>query len=248
MKFNSFTSAFSSLIFSIKCPSCLKSSMEDFANYGICAECKRSIQTEVSITFRGPLQIFAGSKYTSNISRIILAAKEDNQLQARVFLAECLTQSLKKAIEEISLKRNQSIKNVVIIPIPSRKSADRKRGFAHIELLVTRLMVLNQLTNQTINQAISFQVLDCLSHSRKISDQSSLNFNERAMNMKGAFTVDQVMYFESYPTKNSNSVVFLVDDLVTTGATVQAANSALSALGGRVDGVLASCATEGFTH
>ena len=244
MKFNSFTSAFSSLIFSIKCPSCLKSSMEDFANYGICAECKRSIQTEVSITFRGPLQIFAGSKYTSNISRIILAAKEDNQLQARVFLAECLTQSLKKAIEEISLKRNQSIKNVVIIPIPSRKSADRKRGFAHIELLVTRLMVLNQLTNQ----AISFQVLDCLSHSRKISDQSSLNFNERAMNMKGAFTVDQVMYFESYPTKNSNTVVFLVDDLVTTGATVQAANSALSALGGRVDGVLASCATQGFTH
>ena len=222
--------------------------MEDFANYGICAECKRSIQTEVSITFRGPLQIFAGSKYTSNISRIILAAKEDNQLQARVFLAECLTQSLKKAIEEISLKRNQSIKNVVIIHIPSRKSADRKRGFAHIELLVTRLMVLNQLTNQTINQAISFQVLDCLSHSRKISDQSSLNFNERAMNMTGAFTVDQVMYFESYPTKNSNSVVFLVDDLVTTGATVQAANSALSALGGRVDGVLASCATQGFTH
>ena len=244
MKFNSFTSAFSSLIFSIKCPSCLKSSREDFADYGICAECKRSIQTEVSITFRGQLQIFAGSKYTSNISRIILAAKEDNQLQARVFLAECLTQSLKKAIEEISLKRNQSIKNVVIIPIPSRKSADRKRGFAHIELLVTRLMILNQLTNQ----AISFQVLDCLSHSRKISDQSSLNFNERAMNMKGAFTVDQVMYFESYPTKNSNSVVFLVDDLVTTGATVQAANSALSALGGRVDGVLASCATQGFTH
>jgi len=31
-------------------------------------------------------------------------------------------------------------------------------------------------------------------------------------------------------------------------ATVQAANLALSTLGGRVDGVLASCATDGFTH
>ena len=175
--------------------------MEDFANYGICAECKRSIQTEVSITFRGPLQIFAGSKYTSNISRIILAAKEDNQLQARVFLAECLTQSLKKAIEEISLKRNQSIKNVVIIPIPSRKSADRKRGFAHIELLVKHFIAMNE--------TVSFQVLDCLRHSRKISDQSSLHFNERAMNMKGAFAVDRIKYFEIYPTKNSNSAVFL---------------------------------------
>jgi len=240
VNFNSFTSAFSSLIFSIKCPSCLKSSSEDFADYGICAECKRSIQTEVSITFRGPLQIFAGSKYTPNVSRIILAAKEDNQLQARVFLAECLTQSMKKALEEISLKKNQSIKDVVIIPIPSRRSADRKRGFEHIKLLVKQFI--------GINETVSFQVLDCLSHSRKIADQSSLNFNERAMNMKGAFAVDQIKYFEIYPTKNSNSVVFLLDDLVTTGATVQAANSALSTLGGRADAVLASCATQGFTH
>ena len=45
-----------------------------------------------------------------------------------------------------------------------------------------------------------------------------------------------------------NFLVFLVDDLVTTGATVQAANLALSTLGGSVDGVLASCATPGFTH
>jgi predicted amidophosphoribosyltransferase len=66
--------------------------------------------------------------------------------------------------------------------------------------------------------------------------------------MKGAFLVDQIKYLEIYPTKNSNSVVFLVDDLVTTGATVQAANLALLTLGGRVDGVLASCATPGFTH
>jgi predicted amidophosphoribosyltransferase len=66
--------------------------------------------------------------------------------------------------------------------------------------------------------------------------------------MKGAFVVDRIKYLEIYPTKNSNSVVFLIDDLVTTGATVQAANSALLTLGGSVDGVLASCATEGFTH
>ena len=98
------------------------------------------------------------------------------------------------------------------------------------------------------NFSIRTKIYICLIHSRKISDQTSLNFNERALNMKGAFLVDQIKYLEIYPTKNSNSVVFLVDDLVTTGATVQAANSALSTLGARVDGVLASCATPGFTH
>ena len=171
---------------------------------------------------------------------MILAAKEDNQIQARVFLAERLNQSLKKALQEISLSRGQTIQKIVIIPIPSRRLADRKRGFAHVELLVTQLMTLNKI--------LDIQVLNCLSHSRKISDQTSLNFHERAVNMKGAFVVDRIKYLEIYPTMNSNSVVFLVDDLVTTGATVQAANSALLTLGRSVDGVLASCATQGFTH
>jgi len=192
------------------------------------------------VSYRGSLQIFAGSKYSPSLSRIILAAKEDNQLQARAFLAERLNQSLKRALKEISLRRELAIREIVIIPIPSRRLADRKRGFAHVELLVTQLMNLNKTLN--------IQVLNCLSHSKKVSDQTSLNFHERAMNMKGAFVVDRIKYLEIYPTKNSNSVVFLIDDLVTTGATVQAANSALLTLGGSVDGVLASCATEGFTH
>jgi len=132
------------------------------------------------------------------------------------------------------------VKNVVVIPIPSRRLADRRRGFAHIELLVGQLLALNR--------NLDIQVLNCLSHSRKISDQTSLNFNERAMNMKGAFLVDQVKYLDFYPINNSDSAVFLLDDLVTSGATVQAADLALSTLGGRLDGVLASCATAGFTH
>ncbi|MDA0260112.1 MAG: hypothetical protein O2903_04775 [Actinobacteria bacterium] len=192
------------------------------------------------MSYRGALQIFAGSKYTPTLSKIILAAKEDNQVQARAFLAERLNQSLERALAEISVRRELAISKIVIIPIPSRRLADRKRGFAHIELLVTQLMNLNKTLN--------IQVLNCLSHSKKVSDQTSLNFHERAVNMKGAFVVDRIKYLEIYPTKNSNSVVFLIDDLVTTGATVHSANLALLTLGGSVDGVLASCATEGFTH
>jgi ComF family protein len=240
VKFSSFISTISSLVFPIRCPSCFLPSAQELTEFGICSTCKGSIDAVVSITNRGPLRIFAGSQYTPNLSRIILAAKEQNQIQARVFLAECLYQSMRKALAEISFTREQAIKNIVLVPIPSRRLADRKRGFAHVELLIAQLI--------DRNKSLNFQVLNCLIHSRKISDQTSLNFNERALNMKGAFLVDQIKYLEIYPTKNSNSVVFLVDDLVTTGATVQAANSALSTLGARVDGVLASCATPGFTH
>ncbi len=240
MKPSSLISALSSLIFSVRCLSCQKPSPDDLNKFAICSECRRFLQTDVKISFRGSLKIFAGSNYTPNMAKVILAAKEENQIQARNFLAERLTKSLERAITEISQNRNLQVSNVVIIPIPSRRAADRTRGFAHIELLITRLIFMNK--------SVNFQVLDCLSHAKKISDQSSLNFNERALNMKGAFAVNPILYFEIYPTINSNTVVFLLDDLVTTGATVQAANLALMALGARVDGVLASCATSGFTH
>ena len=240
MNFPAFISACSSLVFSIRCPSCQKPSNQDFTEFGICFECRSLVQSRVSVTHRGRLRIFAGSSYTSNLSRVILAAKEENQIQARIFLAKQLTNSLQRALEEVSKHRAQSVKNVVVIPIPSRRLADRRRGFAHIELLVGQLLALNR--------NLDIQVLNCLSHSRKISDQTSLNFNERAMNMKGAFLVDQVKYLDFYPINNSDSAVFLLDDLVTSGATVQAADLALSTLGGRLDGVLASCATAGFTH
>ena len=240
MKLASLALAISSLIYPNTCPSCLKSGIEDLSQFGICKKCNGLLLSHVSITFRGPLKIFAGSRYSPNLARIILAAKESNQIQARFYLAERLTQSLKRALKDNSFNENSVIKSVVLIPIPSRKSADRKRGFAHVELLVRELIEMN------LN--LKFELLDCLRHTKKISDQSSLNFNERAMNMKGAFTVDPILYFEIYPIKNSNSLVFIVDDLVTPGATVQAANLALSTLGGRVDGVLASCATDGFTH
>ena len=72
-----------------------------------------NFQPGVSVSHRGPLKIFAGSKYTPNLSRIILAAKEDNQIQARVFLAERVNQSLKKALQEISLSRGQTIQKIV---------------------------------------------------------------------------------------------------------------------------------------
>lgn len=240
MYFPTFASACTSLVFSTRCPSCQKPSKESFTEIGICNKCKDSIQTEASITYRGQLRIFAGSSYTSDLSRIILAAKEENLTQARVFLAKKLTHALQKALDEVSINRSQSIKSIVIIPIPSRKSADRRRGFAHIELLVKQLLALNQTLN--------IQVLNCLSHSRKVSDQTTLNLSERAINMKGAFLVDQVRYLDFYPINNSDSATFLLDDLVTSGATVQAADLALSTLGGRLDGVLASCATAGFTH
>jgi predicted amidophosphoribosyltransferase len=174
------------------------------------------------------------------MAHIVLAAKEDNQIAARKILALNLTLSLEHVSKQMVKNKKQNPSRIILIPIPSRKASDRKRGFSHIQLLISEFQIRNM--------DMSLEILDCLSHTRRIRDQSTLNLNEREINMRGAFFIKKSFYPQIRSAITSNTAMFLVDDLVTTGATVQAANSALLRLGARVDGVLASCATDGFTH
>jgi predicted amidophosphoribosyltransferase len=168
------------------------------------------------------------------MSRLILAAKENNQLYARKFLATCLLRSLTVAIKGFSKNPKSQNCEIILIPIPSRREADRARGFAHVELLLKLLMRDSHIAN--------LKALNCLQHAKKIVDQSiNPRFNNeiaRIKRIQNGINPDQLF----------KTLVFLVDDLVTTGTTVQAANKALNSLGLRVDGTLASCATDGFTH
>ena len=233
-----FLKGISSLIFPARCISCLSELPSSASN--ICLPCKKIVGTETLIINRGPLKIFAGSKYSQATSRIILGAKEGNQTLARNVLVECLERALTKATREISIDLSLPSPNIVIIPIPSRNAADRARGYAHIDLLVAQFV--------KENPQINFRILDCLFHAKKIVDQSTLNIGERELNMRGAFAIEKRYENEIFSTLNPNTLIFIVDDLVTTGSTVQAANRALNHLGIRVNGVLASCATDGFSQ
>ena len=243
-------SALSSLLFTGKCPACGKQNSGQVLRSEICIKCEEFLKINSINVYRGSLRIFAGSKYSLPMSHLIIAAKEDNQLHSRKFLAKRLLISLEVAVKELANHPFDKSVEVILIPIPSRRAADRKRGFAHIELLL-KLLVFEA-------NSIDLRIVDCLEHAKKIVDQSTLNFNERELNMRGAFSVkmrfsNEISRIKSNQIRTDNprdlkTLVFLVDDLVTTGTTVQAANAALNSLGLRVDGTLASCATDGFTH
>lgn len=234
----SFLNGISSLIFPAQCISCLRELSNSSGN--ICQNCKKIVGIKTLIINRGTLKIFAGSKYSLAMSRIILGAKEGNQKLARNILVECLERALESATREISIDLNYSKLKLAIIPIPSRRAANRVRGFAHIDRLVTQFA--------RDNPQIHFEILNCLVHAKKIVDQSTLNISEREVNMRGAFSIEKRFGNAIFPALNPNTLIFIVDDLVTTGSTVQAANRALNHLGIRVDGVLASCATDGFSQ
>ena len=239
-----FLSAISSLIYPDNCFVCYSRDLGGLQINGICRNCAKGLEAQVFESHRGSLKIYSGSKYSPTLSHIILAAKESNRLLPRKFLAKSLARSLIVALADISIENNLRQKRIVIIPIPSRKAADRARGFAHIELLLRELKL--ELQRESSN--ISFEILNCLLHQKTITDQSSLNFHEREMNMRGAFKIKNSDTHRIRALSNTNPAIFLVDDLVTSGSTVQAANRALNHLGIRVDGVLTSCVTTGSTH
>jgi predicted amidophosphoribosyltransferase len=229
-----------SLLFPSKCLACSSPIKNEGEEDKICIACREFLRARLITSTRGSLKLFAGSKYSKQMAHIVLAAKEYNQIEARKILASNLTLSLHHVSMQMAKNMKQNSRRILLIPIPSRKVSDRKRGFSHIQLLISEFQIRNVESN--------LQVLNCLSHTRRIQDQSTLNLNEREVNMRGAFFIQKTFYPQIRSAITSNTAMFLVDDLVTTGATVQAANSALLRLGARVDGVLASCATDGFTH
>ena len=115
-----------------------------------------------------------------------------------------------------------------LVPVPLHKSRMRKRGFNQAEL-----------TARKVGKALGIPVEKrLLLRTKKTSPQKELNDVQRRANLKNAFQVSQ------------NDVrlkrVVLVDDIYTTGSTIDAAAAVLLEHG--VEGVyfLTSCIGRGF--
>ena len=205
--------------------------------------------------------IYAGARYSPEMTRIVLAAKEDNDKNARKVLVGFLMSALQLALtsqiqnsgitESSESSESSELKNskknisdtsstIYVIPIPSRASANRVRGFKH-SLVLAQVLATTFTSRKII-------IIDCLILSRRVRDQAGLNLSARNKNMAGAyklqFSSTQRIY--EHILSRGNHEIYILDDLVTTGATIAAAKLALASGKIPVSGALASCATPGF--
>ncbi len=102
-----------------------------------------------------------------------------------------------------------------IVPVPSSKYKQRKRGFDHINDICKKLAKLLEI------DSILF-----LEREKEGKEQKSLNKKDRLKNMEGVFSL--IKYTEEPIT------ILLVDDVLTTGATMRACREALNPLNARV--------------
>ena len=186
------------LIFPTRCYGCNR------LGISICTDCRREWIPHYYKTHIDSMNVHSALLYTPTASKIIMAAKENSLKGADQLLTSAIIHVLQKA------KLNSHYYQLV--PIPSSKTSQRRRGRSFI------VDLCKEISSQT-----GFSMNDCLDLSRRVLDQSGLSRIERLSNMKGAFVL------------KSDAIVrgdlILIDDVVTTGATLREAARALNSQG-----------------
>jgi predicted amidophosphoribosyltransferase len=206
-------SALSELIFPSRCLGCRQ------LGIGICSRCRASWHPHIyrsSIsTVNYSFPVYSAVAYSPVAQKVLLGAKEGALHDADRLIHQALTHSLAYFYSEVGIAD--------LVPIPSRKMNTRKRG---------RDFILEQ--TYEVSRAPSVRVRAILTHSRKVKDQTTLNSRSREINLSQSMSC-------ANREKSSNIPVIIIDDLVTSGATLREAGRALHGAGYTVIGAVTAC-------
>lgn len=200
--------------------SCLSCFMPDF---WLCPNCLISWNDRVKKSFVGQNLLYFKADYSSKTAPVILAAKENYYSNAIELLSDSIAQSIIFSIKDLKLSSE-----INLITIPSSSKAIRRRGRDHINYLAKQVQINLE------NQGITANYYPILFQRKNIKDQSNLNSKERIENTKGMFDVKSC--------ENPQGPTFLVDDLVTTGASLFEGARALSEAKISITAAITACA------
>lgn len=138
-----------------------------------------------------------------------------------------------KIMEELSdLSQLENFKNPILIPIPLSKKRFRERGYNQAELICKKLVKLSSSsklylnTNETKRNDFVFEK-NILIKIKETEHQAMIkNKNKRLQNLAGTFSVKD-------KSKIENKNIILIDDVLTTGATLSEAKKILKENGAK---------------
>ena len=204
------------ILFPSRCISC------GALGLSICSRCRRGWNPHIYISKCGDLptnhiSVTSSVIYSTVAQKVILGAKESHLKSCDILVSQAITHALENVLKSHQVD--------VLVPIPSRKSAARQRGRQFISAV-----------SQEASTRHSIPLASPLVHTRKVRDQSGLHLQERWNNLEGAFVVEK--------EHGLRGNVVLIDDLVTTGATLCEAARALRYAGIQVIGAVTAAVAQ----
>jgi predicted amidophosphoribosyltransferase len=178
----------------------------------LCADCRAALAAPpLGRVLDGPRRLpplAAAAPYGGPVRGVLIAHKE----RGRTALARPLGAALAAAIAALG-----PAPGTVVVPVPSSPSAVRARGHDHARRLAAAAARPLGLPSRRL-----------LAQARPVADSAGLSAAERAENLRGALVARR-------PLTGVEALV--VDDVVTTGASLREAVRALRAAGAVVRGV-----------
>ncbi|WP_078896890.1 ComF family protein [Streptomyces sp. NRRL S-495] len=187
----------------------------------MCPECRHLLATTPPAPVEALPRAHAAAPYDGPVRRLLLAHKERGALGLAGPLGDALARAVRSALgpapEPFPL---------LLVPVPSARAAVRARGHD------PTLRLARAAAGALRREGLDARALPLLRHARPVADQAGLSAAERHRNLRGALTVRPPGRFHrpGRPGPAGYRPV-LVDDLVTTGASLVEATRALSAAG-----------------
>lgn len=185
----------------------------DEPDVALCEECGIRLRPQVTRARLG-IEVWSGLAFEGVPARVVRALKEDG----RTGLARALAPALQAAVEAAVTATTWQADAVTVVPIPTSRASYRRRGYRVIELVARRAGLRSERL---------------LVAGRATADQRGLDRTARRRNVAGSLRARGV----------EGRTVIVIDDVVTTGATLEEAVRALRAGGAEVIGAATIAAT-----
>jgi ComF family protein len=227
---NTYINAFQQLFFPHSCAGC----GADYIHHRafLCAACNHTLPSThffehsnnpVEQVFTGRIPLVAGGAsfyfYKAGlIQHLISQLKYKNNLQAGRFLGRCMGRELRESARFTHID--------LLVPLPLHPKKEFQRGYNQARIICEGIMEV--WPKKLCTQAISRLVYT--------SSQTQGNRVNRLRNMENAF-------WASEPNMIKNKNILLIDDVITTGASLEACGKAIL----QVPGTTISVASAAFT-
>lgn len=156
----------------------------------------------------GAPPIFAAGEYAEQLRTALIGYKERGRRQLAGQLAGYLADAVDCAVRAVS-----GAGRAVLVPVPSRRAAARARGGDHVLRLA-----------RAVARQAELPLLPVLTLTGPVGDSAGLSAEQRRTHLAGRMAATP-------PPQAWDRCPILLDDIVTTGATLAEAGRALGAVG-----------------
>ncbi|MFM6973748.1 MAG: ComF family protein [Agromyces sp.] len=192
----------------------------DAPPFALCASCRSALRPRPTVEVRPTLDLSAWVGIPS--SEAVLATLRELKRSG----ARGLVQAVAPALTALAEVNPAALRADVLVIPPSRTVAYTERGFRPVELVAN---------------AAGYQVLHAFRVRGGVRDQRGLSAPERSKNMRDPFELRP-----GFARQLNGARVLLLDDVLTTGATLAALRASVLAAGGQIAGIWAISSVDGL--